>query len=104
MEIGSSMLYGVAIDPNGFQPDKIGVGLIIVKRISESMRDVLIQSYDGTVLAAARGEIKMLDPKIGKGTLIPIPDQEKIRKIYEAKWGLDPNTHAYPLMGKWRIS
>lgn len=100
MEIGSSMLYAVAIDPDGFQPDKIGVGLIVVKRISENMRDVLIYSYDGTVLAAARGEIKMLDPNVGKGTLVPIADQEEVRKKYKAKWDLDPNHDNYPLMSK----
>jgi hypothetical protein len=96
---GTTMLYGVLIDPADLRGQNIGVGLVVVKRLNEKTYDVLIESNDGKLLAAARGELQVLDPSIGMGTLKPIPEQEDIRKQYGPRWDLDPNQSCYPLFG-----
>lgn len=100
MEPGTTMLYGVAIDPADLQSQNIGVGLIVVKRLDEKTYDVLIESNNGDVLAAARGELQVLDPSIGMGTLMAIANQGEIREKYGARWDLDPNEHCYPLFSR----
>lgn len=89
MPIGSSMLYGILIDPQ-FDYKKVGLGYVVVKRVEESIYDVLLQDYEGNVLFAARGEIRKLNKDIGQGTLIPLKDQESVKRIYKPKWNLRP--------------
>ena len=100
VEPGTTMLYSVIIDPADLQGQNIGVGLVVVKRVNEKTYEVLIESNNGDVLAAARGELQVLDPSIGMGTLKAIGNQEEIRKKYGARWDLDPNEHCYPMFSR----
>lgn len=90
VEPGRSMLYGVVVDPDELKPQEVGVGLVIVRRIDEKTYDVLIQSNDREVLAAARGRLQKIDPSIGHGSLYPVSNQAPIREKYGAKWDLAP--------------
>ena len=97
VEPGTTMLYGVMIEPADLQVQNIGVGLVIVKRVDKKTYDILIESNNGDLLAAARGVLQVLDPSIGQGTLKATPNQSEIRKKYGAKRDLDPNENCYPL-------
>lgn len=90
VESGRSMLYGVLVDPDELQTQDVGVGLVIVRRVDQKTYDVLIQSNDREVLAAARGRIQKVDPSVGHGTLLPVPNQAPIGEKYGAKWDLAP--------------
>lgn len=89
MPIGSSILYGILIDAQ-LEYKKAGLGYILVKRIDEITYDVLLQDNQGTILYAARGELKKINKDIGEGTLMPLKDQELVRKIYQPKWDIKP--------------
>lgn len=90
VEPGRSMLYGVVVDPGGMTRRDVGVGLVVVRRIDEETYDVLLQSHDRGVLAAARGRIEKIDPSVGHGTLRPVQNHEPVRKKYGAAWNLEP--------------
>jgi hypothetical protein len=100
MKPGTTMLYGVAIDPSGFRREQIGVGFVVVTRLDEKHYDVVIESNSGEGLAAARGVIQLIDPSIGMGTLTPVENQAEVRQQYKTKWDLDPRKHAFPLFDK----
>lgn len=89
MPINSLMLYGILLDPQ-LKFDRVGVGYVLVKRLEESIYDVILQDNHGVILYAARGKLKKLNERIGQGTLIPLKNQEAVRKIYSAKWDIDP--------------
>ncbi len=89
MPLNSSMLYGILMDPQ-LDYDKIGIGYILIKRMSESIYDVILEDNEGKILFAARGKLKKINPEMGEGTLIPLKNQEEVRKIYSPIWDIKP--------------
>lgn len=83
------MLYAIILDPR-LDEDKVGIGFVLVKRIDEYIYDVLLQTTDGKILFAARGQLDKLNPDIGRGTLIPVDDQTQVRQYYSASWDISP--------------
>lgn len=87
MEVGSTMLYGIAIDPQ-FEAGKIGLGFVVVKRLNEDTYDVLMEDADGNTLFAARGKLIKIDSTIGRGTLSPVENQDEVRRHYRPRWDI----------------
>ena len=92
MEPGTTMLYGVIIDPASLQLEDVGVAYVMVKRLDEKRYDILVEDTQGGLLVAARGALKKLDESIGAGTLIPVGEREQraVRKQYGAEWNVGP--------------
>lgn len=89
MPVNSLMLYGILADPQ-LDCNKIGIGYILVKRISDKIYDVILQNNAGKILFASRGKLKRINPEIGEGTLIPLKNQEEVKKIYSPIWDIKP--------------
>lgn len=102
MEPGTTMLYGVLIDPVPLDPQQIGVGLVVVTRLDQQRYDVVIESSSGEVLAAARGRLQVIDPSVGMGTLVPDEDQSEVRRKHSPRWDLDPRDSGFPLFSQGR--
>lgn len=89
MEPGSRMLYAVVLDPSP-ETRVVGVGFVAVKRLDESTYDVILEDARGTVLAAARGKLRKLDIRVGRGTLEPVEDDGEVQSTYKPRWRLAP--------------
>lgn len=89
MPVNSLMLYGILADPR-LDFNEIGIGYILVKRISDDTYDVILQDNAGKILFASRGKLKKINPEIGEGTLIPLKNQEEVKKIYSPIWDIKP--------------
>ncbi len=81
------MLCGILGDP---QLDNNKIGYIRIKRISEDTYDVILQDNEGKILFASREKLKKIEPEIGEGTLLPLKNQEEVKRIYSPVWDLKP--------------
>ncbi|MFO7260653.1 MAG: hypothetical protein DIU52_005835 [bacterium] len=102
LEPGTTMLYGVLIDPDPLDPQRIGVGLVVVTRLDQQRYDVIIESNSGEGLAAARGRLQVIDPSVGMGALVRDEDGSEVRRKYSPRWDLDPRDSGFPLFSQGR--
>jgi hypothetical protein len=89
MPLNSTMLYGILIDPQ-FDNNTVGVGYIVVKRITDRIYDVILQDDKKQNLFAARGELLKINKEIGEGSLLPLENQEIVKEIYSPIWNIKP--------------
>jgi hypothetical protein len=97
METGSTTLHGVVVDVARQHRQGAGAGLVYVTRVDEETYDVAIESDAGTVLAATRGTMQPMATPAGSAVLVPDGDQAEVRRLYGARWDLDPREHDVPL-------
>jgi hypothetical protein len=97
METGSTTLHGVLVDVAPLDRQGTGAGLVYVTRVDEEQYVVAVESDAGTVLAAARGAMQPTVTPAGSAVLVPDGEQADVRRLFGARWDLDPREHDFPL-------